>query len=73
MWIGYQFGRRTIPAPTWRKRVQRSALGQQAIALIVLVTASQIQRSMHRKLRGARGRRSQVARPAARVLPRLRR
>jgi hypothetical protein len=66
MWIGYRLGRRaSAPAPTWRKRARRSALGQQAIALIVLMTASQIQRSVQRKLTGSRGRTSPFARPAA--------
>lgn len=65
MWIGYRLGRRTTAsAPTWRKRARRSALGQQAIAVIVLMTTAQIQRSMHRKLRGARRRRSPFVRPA---------
>ena len=78
MWVGYRFGRRTAAtAPTWRKRARRSVLGQQVIALIVLMTTSQIQRSMHRKLGVTRGRRSRLARPAtwtdqlARVAPRL--
>lgn len=63
MWLGYRLGRRTAkPVPTWLRRVRRSALGQQAGALIVLVAATQVQRSMRRKLR----RRSSLGLPAKR-------
>jgi hypothetical protein len=56
MWLGYRLGRRTTtPAPTWWRRLRRSPLGQQAVALIVLVAAGQVQRSMRRKLESARG------------------
>ncbi|ORA37046.1 hypothetical protein BST13_10180 [Mycobacterium aquaticum] len=55
MWLGYRLGRRTTkPAATWWRRMPRSALGQQAVALIVLVAANQVQRSMRRKLKSPR-------------------
>jgi hypothetical protein len=57
MWLGYRLGRRTTTpaAPSWR-RMRRSTPAQQAVALMLLLTASQVQRSMHRKLRRVRGR-----------------
>lgn len=50
MAIGYWWGRRAAARPTWRSRTRRSALARQAITLTALVAASQLQRSLHRRL-----------------------
>jgi len=65
MWIGYRLGRRaSAPAPSWQSRTRRSALGRQAITLVALVTASQLQRSVQRRVRQAHQRASPLTRPA---------
>lgn len=65
MWLGYRLGRRTVtPSPPWWRRTPRSALGQQAVALLVFVAAGQVQRSARRKLRSARVGRSPFRLPA---------
>ncbi|MDG4666069.1 hypothetical protein [Mycobacterium sp. 236(2023)] len=45
--VGYRRGSRT---PTWRQRTSRAALGRQAVGLIAMVAASQLQRAARRKL-----------------------
>jgi hypothetical protein len=49
--VGYLFGRRAgSRRPTWKQRTRRTALGLQAVSLIMLMTASHVQRSAHRRL-----------------------
>jgi uncharacterized membrane protein YhiD involved in acid resistance len=45
--LGYRRGSRT---PSWRQRTSRVALGRQAVSLVALVAASQLQRTARRKL-----------------------
>jgi hypothetical protein len=57
--IGYYFGRRaTSPRQSWRARTSRIALGRQAISLLAIFTARQIQRRLRaeRILPGVAGR-----------------
>lgn len=49
--VGYQAGRHANPrVPTWRQRTRRAALGRQALALAVLMSAARLERSVHRRL-----------------------
>lgn len=49
--VGYVIGRRAgRKAPTWKQRTRRAALGRQAVGLIVLVAASQLQRTIGRRV-----------------------
>ena len=64
--IGYWFGRRAATsAPPWQERTRRSALARQAITLVLLVAASQLQRSVRRNVPEPRVRRSPLTLPAA--------
>ncbi|MBX7433461.1 hypothetical protein JDV09_15275 [Mycobacterium sp. Y57] len=47
LWIGFLLGRHTRPGTqTWRQRTTRSALGRQAVVLMVLVAANTLQRRL---------------------------
>jgi hypothetical protein len=47
---GYYLGRRAGSTPsTWRKRTSRTALGRQAMSLLILVTARRIRRRFRPK------------------------
>ncbi|PRC46917.1 hypothetical protein C6A85_87635, partial [Mycobacterium sp. ITM-2017-0098] len=49
--IGYVLGRRAGQrAPTWKQRTRRTALGRQAVGLIALVAASQLQRAIGKRV-----------------------
>lgn len=49
--IGYVLGRRAgRRSPTWKQRTRRSALGRQAVGLVVLVAASRLQRTIRKRL-----------------------
>ncbi len=51
MAFGYVVGRRSgAKTPTWSQRTSRVALGRQTVALITLLAASQLQRSVGRRL-----------------------
>ncbi|WP_163722278.1 hypothetical protein [Mycolicibacterium psychrotolerans] len=55
--LGYLLGRRaTRRTPTWQQRMRRPALARQTVTLVALVAASQLQRSAHRRVGGARRR-----------------
>ncbi len=42
---GYCWGRRAAsPAPSWKRRTSRAALGRMALTLLVLVTARRVRR-----------------------------
>jgi hypothetical protein len=45
--LGYRRGSRT---PTWRQRTSRAALGRQALGLVALVAAGELQRGARRRL-----------------------
>ena len=48
--VGYLVGRRAGQrTPTWKQRTRRTALGRQAVGLIALVAASQLQRAVRRR------------------------
>jgi hypothetical protein len=50
--VGYAYGRRNAtPAPTWRQRTSRTALGRRAATLAFLVTAAHLQRRVQRRYR----------------------
>jgi Kef-type K+ transport system membrane component KefB len=56
--IGYVIGRRAgRRGPTWKQRTRRRALGRQAVGLVVLVAASQLQRSIGKRVPMIAGRR----------------
>lgn len=49
--FGYAVGRRSgAKTPTWSQRTNRAALGRQTAALLALLVASQLQRSIGQRL-----------------------
>ena len=51
MAVGYVVGRRSASkTPTWSQRTSRAALGSQALSLVALLAASQLQRSIEQRL-----------------------
>ncbi|MGE0215205.1 hypothetical protein [Mycolicibacterium sp.] len=58
VWIGYLIGRRAdAKTLSWSTRTSRVVLGRQAITLLGLLAASRLERTVRRRLPGAKPRR----------------